>query len=150
MAVVGTLTANQGSSAGWWAEAVTTAPITMTATQTITGATFVYPVVAGVTNVTQRVFQPSLPVACLCPTYGTFTSAASVAYSTIQNAINNALPAGVGISSVILGTTALATNSAGVVQYQESGTLTVNFVNYTAVSTMTTGTRLLFIQSQGN
>jgi hypothetical protein len=150
MPVVGTLTSNQGSSSGWWSEAVLTAPITMTATQTIAASTFVYPVVAGITNVTQRVFQPSLPLACVVPTYGTFTSAASVAYTTIQNAINSGLPAGVGISSVIVGTTAIATNNAGVIQYQETGTITVGFVNYTAVQTMTTGTRLLFVQNQGN
>lgn len=144
MAVIGTLVASQPSGIGLWSECTLATAQVVGGTATATG-TVVY------TNTSAHVFQPSLPVACIVPTLATATSAATVAYTTIQNAINNGLPAGIGIASVVLGTTSLSSNTTtGLISYQESGTLTVGFVNYAAAATVTAGTRLLFIQSQGN
>lgn len=144
MAVIGTLVANQPSSVGWWTEC------TLATTQAVGGTasasgTIVY------SNTSNRQFQPSLPLACCVLTPGTFTSAATVAYNTIQNGLNTGLPAGIGIASVTLGTTAVQTaTGTGAISYTETGTLTVGFVNFAAAATLTAGTRLLFLQPQGN
>lgn len=150
MAVIGTLAANQPSSIGWWGECTLASVQAVTGTSTTTG-TIVY------SNVSNREFQPSLPVGCVVLVPGAATSAASVAYNTIQNGSNNILSAqstvtgGIGIASVILGTTAVQTNtSTGLISYTETGTLTITFVNAGATSTLTAGTRLLFLQPQGN
>lgn len=149
MAVIGTLTASQPSGPGWWAECTLSTTQAVTGTSTASG-TIVY------SNTSNRQFQPSLPLAVTVLVPGTFTSAAGAAYSTLQNGSNNILAAqstvtgGIGLASAIIGTTAIATNNAGVIQYQETGTLTLTFVNAGATSTLTAGTRLLFIQNQGN
>lgn len=144
MAVIGTLVANQPSSIGWWSECTLATTQAVGGTNTASG-TVVY------SNTSNRQFQPSLPVGCIVLTPATFTSAATVAYTTIQNGLNTGLPAGIGIASVTLGTTAVATNtSTGAISYTETGTLTLGFVNYAAAATLTAGTRLLFLQAQGN
>lgn len=144
MAVIGTLVANQPSSLGWWTECTLATAQAVTGTASTSG-TIVY------ANTGNREFQPSLPVSCIVLTAGTFTSAAASAYSTIQNGANTGLPAGVGICSVVLGTTAAQTNTAtGAISYTETGTLTLGFVNYAATTTVTAGTRFLFGQAQGN
>ena len=150
MAVIGTLAASQPSSVGWWAECTVAAAQTITGTSTATH-TVVY------TNVGNREFQPSLPLACIALLPGTITSAAGVAYNTIQNGVNNwasvqgGATGGIGIASVVLGTTAQQTNTVnGLISFTETGTLSVTFVNAGANATVTAGTRLLFLQSQGN
>jgi hypothetical protein len=147
---VATIPTNYASGPGWWADCTmtTTAAITGTTTATMT---VVY------TNTGARVFQPSLPVACIVLNPATATSAAAVAYSTLQNGSNNILAqqstvtGGIGIASVALGTTAQQTNtSTGLISYTETGTLSVVVVNAGATSTLTSGTRLIFLQAQGN
>jgi hypothetical protein len=112
---------------------------------------------SGQTVATGRVFQPSLPVACIVLSPTTATSAASVAYTTLQNGTNNILAqqstvtGGIGLASCILGVAAQQTNtSTGLVSYTETGTLSLTWVNAGANATLSAGTRLLFIQSQGN
>lgn len=150
MAVIGTITASQPSSMGWWAECTLATTQALVGTTT-TSATIVY------SNVANREFQPSLPLACIVLSPTTATSAASVAYTTLQNGTNNILAVqstitgGIGIASCILGVTAVSTASGtGLVSSTETGTLTLTFVNAGANSTLTAGTRLLFLQSQGN
>jgi hypothetical protein len=150
MTVYGTLVANQPSSVGWWTECTVATAIPITGTTTAV-ASIVY------NNTAARVFQPSLPVSVCVLVPGTITSAANVAYSTLQNGSNNLLAAqstvtgGIGLASAILGTTAQITNTAtGVISYSETGTLTLTFVNAGASATVSAGTRLLFTQPQGN
>jgi hypothetical protein len=108
-------------------------------------------------NTSANLFKPSLPVACIVLNAFTATSAGSVAYATLQNGTNNILAqqstvtGGIGLASCILGVAAQQTNtSTGLISYSETGTLSLTFVNAGATSTLTAGTRLLFIQSQGN
>lgn len=150
MAVIGTLTTSQPSSAGWWSECTLSSVLAVTGTTTAT-TSIVY------NNTGARVFEPSLPLAVTVLVPATFTSAASTAYSTLQNGTNNILTAqstitgGIGLASAIVGATAVQTNtSTGAISYTETGTITLTFVNAGATSTLTAGTRLLFIQSQGN
>jgi hypothetical protein len=150
MTLIGTLSANQPSGVGWWAECTLAASQTCGGTTT-SSATIVY------SNVSNRVFQPSLPLGCIVLQPATATSAATVSYTTLQNGTNNiavqqsTITGGIGIASVLLGTTAVQTNtSTGLISYTETGTLTISFVNAGAAATITTGTRLLFFQSQGN
>ena len=150
MAVTGTLVTNAPSGPGWWSECTLASAIAITGTTTAT-TSIVY------NNTSARVFQPSLPVGAIVLVPATFTSAASTAYSTLQNGSNNILSAqstvtgGIGIASAILGTSAQQTNTAtGAISYSETGTLTLTFVNAGASSTLTAGTRLLFFQAQGN
>jgi len=151
MAVIGTLVTSAPSSVGWWSECTLASAQAVTGTSTTTG-TIVY------SNTSNRVFQPSLPLACIVLSQTTATSAASSAYSTLINGTNNigAVAAsggtgGIGINSVILGVTAQSTNTAtSLVSYTETGTLTLSFVNAGATATLTAGTRLLFLQSNGN
>lgn len=150
MAVIGTLSANFPSSVGWWAECTLAAAQAITGTSTATH-TILY------TNTSNRTFQPSLPLACIVLSPTTATSAAGSAYATLINGTNNlnAVGAGanqgIGISQVILGTTAQQTNtSTSLVSFSESGTLSLTFVNAGATGTLTAGTRLLFVQSNGN
>jgi hypothetical protein len=96
-------------------------------------------------------------VGCIILNPATATSAATVAYTTLQNGTNNILTqqstntGGIGLSSCILGVTAQQTNtSTSLVSYSETGTLSLTFVNAGANSTLSAGTRLLFFQSQGN
>ena len=150
MAVIGTLTSPSApSSVGWWAEC------TLAAAQAITGTTTATHTIL-YSNTSARVFQPSLPVACIVLSPTTATSAAGSAYATLQNGLNTTGVAagaggGIGIQIVQLGTTAQQTNtSTGLVSFTESGTLSLTFVNAGATATLTAGTRLLFLQSQGN
>lgn len=150
MAVIGTLAANQPSSVGWWTECTVASAQAITGTSTATH-TIVY------SNTSNREFQPSLPVAVVCLNPFTATSAASVAYATIQNGTNDisaqqgGATGGIGIQKVVLGTTAQQTNtSTGLISYSETGTLSLTFVNAGATATLTAGTRFLFLQAQGN
>jgi hypothetical protein len=150
MTVYGTLVANQPSGIGLWSECTVATAIPVTGTTTAV-ASIVY------NNTSARVFQPSLPVAVTVLVPGTITSAAGTAYNSLQNGSNNLLAAqstvtgGIGLASAILGTTAVQTNTAnGVISYQETGTLTLTFVNAGANATVSAGTRLLFTQPQGN
>lgn len=150
MAVTGTLVTNAPSGPGWWTECTLASALAVTGTTTAT-TSIVY------NNTSARVFQPSLPIAVCVLVPATATSAASTAYSTLQNGSNNILSAqttitgGIGLASAILGTTAQQTNtSTGLISYSETGTVTLTFVNAGASSTLSAGTRLLFIQPQGN
>lgn len=150
MAVTGTLVTNAPSGPGWWSECTLASALAVTGTTTAT-TSIVY------NNTAARVFQPSLPIAVCVLVPATATSAATTAYSTLQNGSNNILSAqttitgGIGLASAILGTTAQQTNtSTGLISYSETGTLTLTFVNAGASSTLSAGTRLLFIQPQGN
>jgi tripartite-type tricarboxylate transporter receptor subunit TctC len=150
MAVIGTLVANQPSAAGWWTECTVASAQAITGTSTATH-TIVY------SNTFNREFQPSLPLACIVLNPFTATSAAASAYATLQNGTNDisaqqgGATGGIGIQKVILGTTAQQTNtSTGLISYSESGTLSLTFVNAGATATVTAGTRLLFVQVQGN
>lgn len=130
MAVNMTLVANQGSSVGPWAEtgnAGLTNPVTCAATTTtaisLAAATAGYQ------------FNTNLPVVCCALTPGTLTSSAGTAYNTIQGGANTGLPAGTGIISVTY----------------SSPNVTVTFNNNTAsATTVTAGTRLIFLQPSGN
>lgn len=150
MAVTGTLVTSAPSGPGWWTECTLASALSVTGTTTAT-TSIVY------NNTSARVFQPSLPVACCVLVPATATSAATVSYTTLQNGTNNILSAqttitgGIGLASCLLGTTAQQTNtSTGLISYSETGTLTLTFVNAGASSTLSAGTRLLFIQPQGN
>jgi hypothetical protein len=150
MAVSGTLNVSQPSSCGWWSECTLTAAFAVTGTSTAT-MTISY------SNASARVFQPSLPVAMTVLNPFTATSAALVAYSTLQNGTNS-IPsqeaganAGIGVAAVLLATTVQSTaTTTGLISYTEAGSLTVVCVNAGATATLTAGTRLLFIQNQGN
>jgi hypothetical protein len=151
MTVYGTLAANQPSSIGWWAECTLATAFPVTGTTTSAAMSIVY------NNTSARVLQPSLPLACIVLSPTTATNNASTTYSTLQNGSNNILAAqstvtgGIGLAECIVGTTAQSTNtSTGLVSYSETGTLSLTFVNAGASSTLTAGTRLLFLQSQGN
>lgn len=150
MTVYGTLVTNQPSGIGWWSECTLATAIPITGTTTAV-ASIVY------NNTGARVFQPSLPVNVCFPLLATATSAATVSYTTIQNATNNLLSVqstvtgGIGLASAILGTTSLSSNTTtGLISYQETGTLTLTFVNAGASATLSAGTRLLIGQNQGN
>lgn len=150
MTVYGTLVANAPSGPGWWSECTLATAIPITGTTTA-AASIVY------NNTSARIFQPSLPVNVTVLVPATATSAATVSYTTLQNGTNNILTAqstitgGIGLASAILGTTALQTNtSTGLISYQETGTLTLTFVNAGASATLSAGTRLLIGQNQGN
>jgi hypothetical protein len=144
MAQIGIFQTNNASGPGWWSDMTMTTSVVVTGTASAS-STILY------SNTSARVFQPSLPVGCIALTPATATSAATVSYTTLQNGVNTGLPAGIGISSVVLGTSVVQTNtSTGLLSYTETGTLTLGFVNYAATATITSGTRLLFIQSQGN
>lgn len=153
MTVYGTLNANNASGIGWWAEGtVTTAagiPVTGTTTSAAISITY--------NNTGARVLQPSLPVACIVLNPATATAASGTSYTTLQNGTNDILSqqstitGGIGIAKVIVGATAVQTNtSTGLISYSETGTLSLTFVNAGATSTLTAGTRLLFLQAQGN
>jgi len=151
MTVYGTLVTNAPSGPGWWTECTLASAFPVTGTTTSAAMSIVY------NNTSARVLQPSLPVACVVLVPFTATSAATVTYSTLQNGSNNILSAqstitgGIGLASCILGTTAQQTNTAtGLISYSESGTLSLTFVNAGASATLSAGTRLLFIQPQGN
>lgn len=150
MTVYGTLVTNAPSGVGWWSECTLATAIPLTGTTTAV-ASIVY------NNVSARVFQPSLPVNVCFPVLTSATSAASVAYTTLQNSTNNLLSVqstvtgGIGLASSILGVTAVQTNtSTGLISYTETGTLTLTFVNAGASATLSAGTRLLIGQNQGN
>ena len=150
MTVTGTLVANQPSGPGWWSECTLATAVAITGTTTAV-TSIVY------NNVANREFQPSLPMACCFPVLTTATSAASVAYTTLQNSTNNLLSVqstvtgGIGLASAILGVTAVQTNtSTGLISYTETGTLTLTFVNAGATATLSAGTRILVGQFQGN
>jgi len=150
MAVIGTLTTpSVPSSVGWWSEVTLAAAQAITGTSTATH-TIIY------SNTSLRTFQPSLPVACIVLSPTTATSAAGSAYATLQNGLNTLAVAsgaaqGIGVSAITLGVTAQQTNtSTGLISFTESGTLSLTFVNAGATGTLTAGTRLLFLQSQGN
>jgi|SRR5580704_7883111 hypothetical protein len=150
MAVTGTLVTNAPSGPGWWTECTLATAVAVTGTTTAT-TSIVY------NNTSARVLQPSLPVGLIIPSLTTATSAATVAYTTLQNSTNNVLAVqstvtgGIAVAGVALGVTAQQTNtSTSLVSYSETGTLTLTFVNAGATSTLTAGTRLLFFQSQGN
>lgn len=151
MAVVGTFNTSCPSGPGWWNECTLTAVCAVTGTTTSAAFSIVY------NNTSGRFFQPSLPVGVIILNPATATSAAGSAYSTLQNGTNNVLAqqstntGGIGVASVILGTTAQQTNtSTGLISYSETGTMSITFVNAGASATMSIGTRLLFFQSQGN
>jgi len=150
MTVYGTLVTAAPSGVGWWTECTLATAIPITGTTTAV-ASIVY------NNTSARVLQPSLPVNVSFPVLTTATSAATVAYTTLQNSSNNLLSVqstitgGIGLASAILGTTAQQTNTAtGLVSYSETGTITLTFVNAGATATLTAGTRLLIGQNQGN
>jgi hypothetical protein len=150
MAVSGTLNVSQPSSCGWWSECTLTAAFAVTGTSTAT-MTISY------SNASARVFQPSLPVAMTVLNPFTATSAALTAYATLQNGTNSiplqqsGASAGIGVAAVLLATTAQSTaTTTGLISYTEAGSLTVVCVNAGASGTLTAGTRLLFIQNQGN
>jgi hypothetical protein len=151
MTVYGTLVTSAPSGPGWWTECTLATAFPITGTTTSAAMSIVY------NNTGNRVLQPSLPLGVIFPVLTTATSAASVAYTTLQNAANNLLTVqstvtgGIGIASAVIGTTAVQTNtSTSLISYSETGTLSLTFVNAGATSTLTAGTRLLFFQSQGN
>ena len=151
MAVQGTLVANQPSSVGWWSECTLATAFAVTGSTTSAAMSIVY------NNTAARVFQPSLPLACIVLSPTTATSAAGVAYTTLQNGTNNILAqqstvtGGIGLASCILGVTAQSTaTGTGLVSFTETGTISLTWVNAGANSTLSAGTRLLFLQSQGN
>jgi hypothetical protein len=151
MAVQGTLVTNQPSSVGWWSECTLASAFAVTGTTTSAAMSIVY------NNTSARVFQPSLPLACIVLSPTTATNNASTTYSTLQNGTNNILAVqstvtgGIGLASCILGVTAQQTNtSTGLISYTETGTLSLTWVNAGASATLSAGTRLLFLQSQGN
>jgi hypothetical protein len=160
MTVYGTLVSNQPSSVGKWSECTLATAFPVTGTTTSAAMSIVYGAPAlqsGQTVATGVVFSPSLPVGCIVLNPATATSAANVAYSTLQNGTNNVLTqqstmtGGIGLASCILGVASQSTNtSTGLVSYTETGTLSLTWVNAGATSTLTAGTRLLFLQSQGN
>lgn len=150
MTVYGTLVTNAPSGVGWWSECTLATAIPITGTTTAV-ASIVY------NNTSARVFQPSLPVNVCFPALVTATSAATVTYTTLQNAPNNLLTVqstitgGIGLASAVLGTTAQQTaTGTGLISYSETGTLTLTFVNAGASATLSAGTRLLIGQNQGN
>jgi hypothetical protein len=151
MTVYGTLVTNAPSGPGWWSECTLASAFAITGSTTSAAMSIVY------NNTSARVFQPSLPVGVITLVPATATSAATVSYTTLQNGSNNILTAqstitgGIGLASCILGTTSLSSNTTtGLISYQETGTLSLTWVNTGATSTLTAGTRLLFFQSQGN
>lgn len=151
MAVIGTLAPNSPSGIGWWAECTLTAVAAITGTTTSAAMSITY------ANTSARRLQPSLPLACIVLNPATATAASGTAYTTLQNGTNDILSqqstatGGIGLAKVILGTTAIATAAGtGLVSYQETGTISLTFVNAGASSTLSAGTRLLFIQAQGN
>ena len=149
MAVIGTLVTSQPSSVGWWSECTLATAQAVTGTSTATH-TIVY------SNTSSREFQPSCPLGAIFLSPGTATSAAGSAYSTLQNGTNTltvaaGANAGIGLVSAIIGGTAQQTNtSTGLISYTETGTLSLTFVNAGATGTLTAGTRLGFVQWQGN
>lgn len=151
MTVYGTLATSCPSSVGWWAECTLGTAFPVTGTTTSAAMSIVY------NNTSARVLQPSLPVACIVLSPTTATNNASATYATLQNGTNNILAqqstitGGIGLASCILGVTAQQTNTtSGLVSYTETGTLSLTWVNAGASSTLSAGTRLLFVQSQGN
>jgi lipopolysaccharide export LptBFGC system permease protein LptF len=150
MAISGTLNVSQPSGCGWWSECTLTAAFAVTGTSTAT-------MTINYSNASARVFQPSLPLAMTVLNPFTATSAALVAYSTLQNGTNSVAAQaggasqGIGVAAVLLGVTAQSTaTTTGLISYTETGTLTAVLVNAGATGTLTAGTRLLFIQNQGN
>jgi hypothetical protein len=151
MTVYGTLVTSAPSGPGWWTECTLATALAITGSTTSAAMSIVY------NNTGNRVLQPSLPLGVIFPVLTTATSAASVAYTTLQNSSNNLLSVqstvtgGIGLASAIVGATAVQTNtSTSLISYTETGTLSLTFVNTGATSTLTAGTRLLFFQSQGN
>src|SRR5271168_4122756 len=130
MTVYGTLVANAPSGPGWWSECTLSTLLAVTGSTTSAAMSIVY------NNTSARMFQPSLPVGCIVLSPTTATSAASVAYNTLQNGTNNILAVqstvtgGIGLASVILGVTAQSTASTtGLVSNTETGTLSLTWVN---------------------
>jgi hypothetical protein len=151
MTVYGTLVTNAPSGPGWWTECTLATAFPVTGTTTSAAMSIVY------NNTAARVLQPSLPLACIVLQPATATSAATVSYSTLQGGSNNILTqqstvtGGIGLASCIVGTMSPTTNTVtGLVSAQENGTLSLTWVNAGANATLSAGTRLLFIQSQGN
>lgn len=151
MTVYGTLVTAQPSGPGWWSECTLASAFAVTGTTTSAVMSIVY------YNTGNREFQPSLPIGCIVPSLTTATNAAGSTYATLQNSTNNILSVqstntgGIGLASCILGNGAVQTNTTtGLVSYTETGTISLTWVNAGATSTLTAGTRLLFIQSQGN
>lgn len=147
MAVTATLQPSQGSSVGFWAEATMTASLAVTGTTTTSMTILAFAVASnpGATATASYVqFNPNLPVACTVLAPGTLTASSGSTYTTIQGGANNLATqqstntGGIGLVSCIYG----VTNNAG--------TLTLTFVNAGASSTLSVGTRLLFVQNQGN
>jgi hypothetical protein len=151
MTVYGTLVTNAPSGPGWWTECTLATAFPVTGTTTSAAMSIVY------NNTAARVLQPSLPLACIVLQPATATSAATVSYTTLQGGSNNILTqqstvtGGIGLASCIVGTQSPTTNTVtGLVSAQENGTLSLTWVNAGASATLSAGTRLLFIQSQGN
>lgn len=160
MTVYGTLVTSAPSGPGWWCECTLATAFPVTGTTTSAAMSIVYGANAmpsGATVATGRIFQPSLPLGCIVLNPATGTSAAGVAYTTLQGGTNNislqqsTVTGGIGLQSCIVGVQGQVTNtSTGLVSATETGTLSLTWVNAGANATLSAGTRLLFIQSQGN
>lgn len=151
MTVYGTLVTNAPSGPGWWCECTLATAFPVTGTTTSAAMSIVY------NNTSARVFQPSLPLACIPLQVATATSAALVSYTTLQGGSNNmtnvqsTVTGGIGLFSCIVGTaTPVTATVTGLVSATETGTLSLTWVNAGANATLSAGTRLLFIQAQGN
>ena len=136
MALIGTLLANQPSSVGPWFECTIATAQAVTGTTTTTG-TIIVPT-AGMYQI-----NPNLPIACTVLNPATATAASGTTFTTLQGGTNSILDqqstntGGIGIAKVLCATAS-------------PGTLTLTFVNAGASSTLSVGTRLLFVQNQGN
>src|ERR1039458_8691289 len=106
MTVYGTLVTSAPSGPGWWTECTLATALAITGSTTSAAMSIVY------NNTGNRVLQPSLPLGVIFPVLTTATSAASVAYTTLQNSSNSLLSVqstvtgGIGLASAIVGTTA--------------------------------------------
>jgi len=151
MTVYGTLVTSAPSGPGWWTECTLATAFPVTGTTTSAAMSIVY------NNTSARVLQPSLPLGCIVLQPATATSAALTAYNTLQGGSNNVLTqqstvtGGIGLCTAIVGTQSPVTATVtGIVSAQETGTLSLTWVNSGANATLSAGTRLLFFQSQGN
>lgn len=122
MATIGTAYANSSAAPGQWCDigtAAFTSNVTLSASA-VTGHLVILP-----TSGEGSTFNPLLPIAVQCPAGG-----------SIQGSTNSGLPASVGVGSVVCATAS-------------PSTVTINFINCGAASSVTAGTRLVLQQITG-
>jgi len=122
MAVIGTALSNSTAAPGNWCEVGTaafSAAVTMSASA-VTAHTVILPATGEGSN-----FNPLLPIAVTFPTS-----------NTIQGSGNAGAPANLGVGSVTVGTAS-------------PSTVTINFCNAGAASSLTAGTRMILSQLTG-